>query len=202
MSTRSRSRRHPYQRQGQSSRNRGNRRQQNMAASEPAQESGRDLGGCIDLTGNDSVDVGDDDIIDLTILSPNDSVQLIQDPEPIVMITRTDVHNAAGSSAAGTRGRRNNTSITLDDPSDEELPDVPFTVPDTSATDTATSPVKVTCPVCLETDSQIRRTKHLCSTTCGHIFCSACIMQAIEAQNACPTCRRRITKRQVHKIFL
>lgn len=49
---------------------------------------------------------------------------------------------------------------------------------------------------------QIRRNRQLYSTVCGHIFCSACIKQAIDVQHMCPTCRKRLTKRQIHQIYL
>ncbi|OIV99573.1 hypothetical protein TanjilG_17383 [Lupinus angustifolius] len=40
------------------------------------------------------------------------------------------------------------------------------------------------------------------STKCGHIFCKACIKAAISAQNKCPTCRKKITVRELIRVFL
>eukprot|EP00262_Sarcandra_glabra_P004190 TRINITY_DN1516_c0_g4_i1.p1 TRINITY_DN1516_c0_g4~~TRINITY_DN1516_c0_g4_i1.p1 ORF type:complete len:221 (+),score=24.95 TRINITY_DN1516_c0_g4_i1:228-890(+) len=40
------------------------------------------------------------------------------------------------------------------------------------------------------------------STICGHIFCKKCIMAAILAQKKCPTCRRDLTMKQIHRIYL
>ncbi|XP_021301248.1 E3 ubiquitin-protein ligase RNF4 isoform X1 [Herrania umbratica] len=40
------------------------------------------------------------------------------------------------------------------------------------------------------------------STRCGHIFCKACIKAAIAAQGKCPTCRKRVTVKELIRVFL
>ncbi|MQM16382.1 hypothetical protein Taro_049338 [Colocasia esculenta] len=40
------------------------------------------------------------------------------------------------------------------------------------------------------------------STICGHIFCQGCIKAAIQAQKKCPTCRRSLTMKNIHRVFL
>ncbi|XP_077212246.1 uncharacterized protein LOC143847336 [Tasmannia lanceolata] len=40
------------------------------------------------------------------------------------------------------------------------------------------------------------------STTCGHIFCKNCIKAAITAQKKCPTCRRKLTMNNIHRVYL
>uniref|UniRef100_A0A2P2JVL9 RING finger protein n=1 Tax=Rhizophora mucronata TaxID=61149 RepID=A0A2P2JVL9_RHIMU len=40
------------------------------------------------------------------------------------------------------------------------------------------------------------------STRCGHIFCKACIKTAIAAQAKCPTCRKRVTVKELIRVFL
>ncbi|CAK8576797.1 unnamed protein product [Lathyrus sativus] len=40
------------------------------------------------------------------------------------------------------------------------------------------------------------------STRCGHIFCKACIKSAISAQAKCPTCRKKITVKELIRVFL
>ncbi|CAJ2679587.1 E3 ubiquitin-protein ligase RNF4 isoform X2 [Trifolium pratense] len=40
------------------------------------------------------------------------------------------------------------------------------------------------------------------STRCGHIFCKACIKAAISAQAKCPTCRKKITVKELIRVFL
>ncbi|XP_043722127.1 E3 ubiquitin-protein ligase RNF4-like isoform X2 [Telopea speciosissima] len=52
------------------------------------------------------------------------------------------------------------------------------------------------CPVCMGPLVEEMSTK------CGHIFCKKCIKAAITAQNKCPTCRRRLTMKDVIRIYL
>uniref|UniRef100_A0ACD5XYE3 Uncharacterized protein n=1 Tax=Avena sativa TaxID=4498 RepID=A0ACD5XYE3_AVESA len=40
------------------------------------------------------------------------------------------------------------------------------------------------------------------ATICGHIFCTKCIKQAIQAQNKCPTCRKRLKMSNFHRVYL
>ncbi|TKY67708.1 E3 ubiquitin-protein ligase RNF4 [Spatholobus suberectus] len=40
------------------------------------------------------------------------------------------------------------------------------------------------------------------STRCGHIFCKNCIKAAISAQGKCPTCRKKITVKELIRVFL
>lgn len=62
---------------------------------------------------------------------------------------------------------------------------------------------KITCPICWDDEETIKRRKRqLMSTTCGHIFCDKCIRNAVQIQNKCPTCRKKLSLRQLHPIFL
>lgn len=40
------------------------------------------------------------------------------------------------------------------------------------------------------------------STVCGHVFCKECIMDAIKAQKKCPICRKKLSSKQVYRIYL
>ncbi|KAK4266634.1 hypothetical protein QN277_027524 [Acacia crassicarpa] len=40
------------------------------------------------------------------------------------------------------------------------------------------------------------------STKCGHIFCKKCIQAAIAAQHKCPTCRRKLRKSDMFRVYL
>ncbi|KAI7748252.1 hypothetical protein M8C21_000366 [Ambrosia artemisiifolia] len=40
------------------------------------------------------------------------------------------------------------------------------------------------------------------TTNCGHIFCKDCIDNAIETLGTCPMCRRRITFRELQRVYL
>ncbi|KAJ8899357.1 hypothetical protein K2173_018331 [Erythroxylum novogranatense] len=52
------------------------------------------------------------------------------------------------------------------------------------------------CPICM--GSLVEET----STKCGHIFCKNCIKVAIAAQAKCPTCRKRVTVKELIRVFL
>jgi len=55
---------------------------------------------------------------------------------------------------------------------------------------------KVKCTICLSP------LEDLTASVCGHIFCEGCIMQAIKSQGKCPICRRPLTERSIHPLFL
>lgn len=55
---------------------------------------------------------------------------------------------------------------------------------------------KLSCPICMNEITEAA------STVCGHIFCQPCIKAAIKAQKKCPTCRRKLTPRQQHRVYL
>ncbi|XP_027355052.1 E3 ubiquitin-protein ligase RNF4-like [Abrus precatorius] len=40
------------------------------------------------------------------------------------------------------------------------------------------------------------------STRCGHIFCKNCIKAAISVQGKCPTCRKKVTVKELIRVFL
>ncbi|KAI5599817.1 hypothetical protein POPTR_002G245500v4 [Populus trichocarpa] len=52
------------------------------------------------------------------------------------------------------------------------------------------------CPICLCPLVEEMSTK------CGHIFCKACISDAIKRQAKCPTCRKRVTTKELIRVFL
>ncbi|XP_012085071.1 E3 ubiquitin-protein ligase RNF4 isoform X2 [Jatropha curcas] len=52
------------------------------------------------------------------------------------------------------------------------------------------------CPICM--GPFVEET----STKCGHIFCKACIRAAIGVQSKCPTCRKKVTVKELIRVFL
>ncbi|XWS36586.1 hypothetical protein CRYUN_Cryun20dG0097400 [Craigia yunnanensis] len=52
------------------------------------------------------------------------------------------------------------------------------------------------CPICMGSLTEEM------STRCGHIFCKACIKAAIASQAKCPTCRKRVTVKELIRVFL
>lgn len=62
---------------------------------------------------------------------------------------------------------------------------------------------KVSCPICLDGYSEIVKSRRLIvSTKCGHIFCSQCIRDALKTAGSCPTCRKKLTHKQYHPIYI
>ncbi|XP_039834950.1 E3 ubiquitin-protein ligase RNF4-like isoform X2 [Panicum virgatum] len=53
-----------------------------------------------------------------------------------------------------------------------------------------------TCPICWN------KMEDPSTTSCGHIFCSTCIKQAIKVQKKCPTCRKGLRANSIHRIYL
>ncbi|XP_074562469.1 E3 ubiquitin-protein ligase complex slx8-rfp subunit slx8-like [Curcuma longa] len=52
------------------------------------------------------------------------------------------------------------------------------------------------CPICMNTMTEAS------STICGHIFCKSCIVASIQAQKKCPTCRRKLSMNNFHRVYL
>lgn len=40
------------------------------------------------------------------------------------------------------------------------------------------------------------------STRCGHVFCSQCLRDSLTSSHTCPTCRKRLTHRQYHPLYI
>ncbi|EDV22867.1 uncharacterized protein TRIADDRAFT_58523 [Trichoplax adhaerens] len=66
---------------------------------------------------------------------------------------------------------------------------------------TSPSPV-IECPICKESYSQIKKTRTLQSTVCGHIFCSSCLKIALKRKNECPICRKKVLAKNVHDVYI
>jgi hypothetical protein len=58
--------------------------------------------------------------------------------------------------------------------------------------------IRINCPICFE--SVIGRDPQ--STSCGHVFCKACLTSALQTVKKCPMCRKAIGKNGYHKIHL
>ena len=44
--------------------------------------------------------------------------------------------------------------------------------------------------------------RKLVTTQCGHIFCNVCIRNSISTLHRCPTCRKKLTLKQYHHLYL
>ncbi|CAN2390606.1 Prokaryotic RING finger family 4 [Pristimantis euphronides] len=61
----------------------------------------------------------------------------------------------------------------------------------------------VSCPICMDSYSEIVQSGRLIvSTKCGHVFCSQCIRDALRNATSCPTCRKKLTPKQYHPIYI
>ncbi|XP_008325016.1 E3 ubiquitin-protein ligase RNF4 isoform X2 [Cynoglossus semilaevis] len=65
------------------------------------------------------------------------------------------------------------------------------------------TPGTISCPVCLDTYTEIVDSGRLVvSTKCGHVFCSQCLRDALSSSHTCPTCRKKLTNRQYHPLYV
>lgn len=58
------------------------------------------------------------------------------------------------------------------------------------------NPNALKCSICLDNVS------YPTSTICGHLFCEACIRLAVRQTGLCPTCRKKLTLKQIHRVYL
>jgi hypothetical protein len=52
------------------------------------------------------------------------------------------------------------------------------------------------CIICSETFEKCQLTK------CGHSFCEKCILDCINLNNSCPTCKTNLKKEDIYKNYL
>ncbi|XP_057706443.1 RING finger protein 4 [Corythoichthys intestinalis] len=65
------------------------------------------------------------------------------------------------------------------------------------------TPGIISCPVCMDSYSEMVDSGRLVvSTKCGHVFCSQCLRDALSHSHTCPTCRKRLTPRQYHPLYI
>nr|XP_006134774.1 E3 ubiquitin-protein ligase RNF4 isoform X1 [Pelodiscus sinensis] len=61
----------------------------------------------------------------------------------------------------------------------------------------------VSCPICMDGYSEIVQSGRLIvSTKCGHVFCSQCLRDSLRNANSCPTCRKKLSHKQYHPIYI
>ncbi|KAM8909176.1 E3 ubiquitin-protein ligase RNF4-like isoform 2-T3 [Spinachia spinachia] len=89
---------------------------------------------------------------------------------------------------------------------DEDAPPIvnAAIVPSVHANSSSRStPGTISCPVCLDSYSEIVESGRLVvSTKCGHVFCSQCLRDSLTSSHTCPTCRKRLTHRQYHPLYI
>ena len=60
-----------------------------------------------------------------------------------------------------------------------------------------------TCPICFDSLQQLQQGNiSRYSTVCGHVFCQPCIHDSVKNMRKCPACRKKLTLKQIHPIFI
>ncbi|XP_026187007.1 E3 ubiquitin-protein ligase RNF4 [Mastacembelus armatus] len=86
---------------------------------------------------------------------------------------------------------------------DEDAPPVLSAAMMSSVHSSRSTPGTISCPICLDSYSEIvERGRLVVSTKCGHVFCSQCLRNALISSHTCPTCRKRLTHRQYHPLYV
>jgi len=101
--------------------------------------------------------------------------------------------------------------------SDDDLPPPPFKVvrprskqlttnsPLSNGSRVDTAP-RGDCPVCMDSFAEVKASgRQVMSTTCGHVFCEECVkgvLSAAASARKCPTCRKKLSSRAVHPLFI
>uniref|UniRef100_A0A8C8RLJ4 E3 ubiquitin-protein ligase RNF4 n=1 Tax=Pelusios castaneus TaxID=367368 RepID=A0A8C8RLJ4_9SAUR len=135
--------------------------------------------------------------------------------EPVVVdLTHNDsvvVKNQRQRRNLGLRSQRQSDSCVLSsDDEDESRDDVYVTNKvsgdlETLEDETASSRPSgtISCPICMDGYSEIVQSGRLIvSTKCGHVFCSQCLRDSLRNANSCPTCRKKLSHKQYHPIYI
>ena len=100
---------------------------------------------------------------------------------------------------------------------DDDLPPVPFKLTSKPRTkqplsngqtgeSSANTMSTASCPVCLDSFGEVKAAgRQVMATTCGHVFCDECLKAVLDAPaggRKCPTCRKKLSARTVHPLFL
>ena len=150
-------------------------------------------------------------VVDLTC---DDSIFDDHNSEQFVDLTDTPVN---GSMPVNRNNLQSPYLVSDGSLSDDDLPPVPFKITakprrkppvnsgETGVSDADTS-AKLVCPVCLDSASEVKATgRRLMATTCGHVFCEECvkgILNNLASGRNCPTCRKKLSARSVHPLFI
>ncbi|XP_018418780.1 PREDICTED: E3 ubiquitin-protein ligase RNF4 [Nanorana parkeri] len=137
-------------------------------------------------------------VVDLTDLTHNDSVVIVEEHQGQ---RRNRRNPASGSSHVA--------SILSSDDEDSRDNDICFggskssDVTSSHNTRSRSTGGNIICPICMDSYSEIVQNGRLIvSTKCGHIFCSQCLRDALKNATSCPTCRKKLTHKQYHPIYI
>ncbi|KAJ8025887.1 E3 ubiquitin-protein ligase RNF4 [Holothuria leucospilota] len=156
----------------------------------------------VDLTkdSNDS-SILSADVVDLTEINGTEDRDEVTPPKRSRRRKHTSQDMGSGNSVVISSGDETDDSddlVLLNSPLPDEVNER------LASCKTASPPKKIIkCPICYDDDAAIKASgRRLVSTNCGHIFCENCLKTSISTQHKCPTCRKKLTMRQMHPIFL
>ena len=58
------------------------------------------------------------------------------------------------------------------------------------------SRISVECTICME------ESRNISCGICGHAFCTKCLTEWVRREHKCPLCRRKLTMKQIHRVYL
>lgn len=165
----------------------------------------------VDLTCEDATD--NDQYVDLTAASIDNTIIDLDTPT----FTRSGSQRRrrrVSTDENSSSPVRTRSPLLLSDSSnsDAELPELTFAVrrkpiEPVAAGASCVTPPGVLCPICLDGINYIKTSsRQIMTTTCGHVFCSDCMRGILAnrdgAGSRCPTCRKKLTAKSVHKLFI
>ncbi|KAL0973960.1 hypothetical protein UPYG_G00213440 [Umbra pygmaea] len=147
----------------------------------------------IDMLGNSRN--SDEEVVDLTC----EGSEL-----PVVDLTNNDSVVVVDEGPQGRRGADSESYVLSSDEEDINggLSDDLLSSLQASSRARST-PGTVSCPVCMDAYAEIIESGRLVvSTKCGHLFCSQCLRDSLSRAHTCPTCRKKLTHKQYHPIYI
>uniref|UniRef100_A0A671U0Z7 RING-type domain-containing protein n=1 Tax=Sparus aurata TaxID=8175 RepID=A0A671U0Z7_SPAAU len=136
-------------------------------------------------------------------------IQLVDEGKTLLChLTEGIVQFVSGCPPSGPQNRRVTTGESYIVSSDEDDDTPPalngaIMLPLHANSSSRSTPGTISCPVCLDSYSEIVESGRLVvSTKCGHVFCSQCLRDALTSSHTCPTCRKRLTHRQYHPLYV
>ncbi|XP_045690510.1 E3 ubiquitin-protein ligase RNF4 isoform X2 [Phyllostomus hastatus] len=167
------------------------KRRGGVSSSRPAQKRAREAASTLETTLEaepiELVESAGDEIVDLTCESLEPVVVDLTHSDSVVIV---DERRRPRRTARRPRPDQADSCVVSSD--DEELPrdrDVP------SGT--------ISCPICMDGYSEIvQNGRVIVSTECGHVFCSQCLRDSLKNANTCPTCRKKMSHKRYHPIYI
>nr|XP_020441076.1 E3 ubiquitin-protein ligase RNF4 isoform X2 [Monopterus albus] len=144
----------------------------------------------------------------ISVMDNTDSVEEVVDltcegsEAPVVDLTSNDSILLVDEGPQSTRVPQGESYVVSSDEDEDLAPVFNFDMVSSVHTSRLT-PGTISCPVCLDSYSEIIESRRLVvSTKCGHVFCSQCLRDALTSSHTCPTCRKRLTHRQYHPLYI